>query len=156
MIDRVVTINNSNAASMTTPAAPRAPATTDRKRPVVLFIEDNLTQLDLYAMLIEHELGVVKASRGLTGFELAIAERPDVIVLDLLLPDVDGFALAGQLRTTPATASIPIVVLTGDDAAFLRAQAMAHFSGVLLKPCPADRLLQAIHHAHRAQARRRR
>jgi len=134
---------------MTTPAAPR-PYTTARKRPVVLFIEDNLTQLDLYAMLIEHELGVVKASRGLTGFDLAIAERPDVIVLDLLLPDIDGFALAEQLRSTPATTSIPIVVLTGDDAALVRAQAMARFSDVLAKPCPADRLLQAIHQARRS------
>jgi two-component system cell cycle response regulator DivK len=100
-------------------------------------------------MLIEHELAVVKASRGLTGFELAIAERPDVIVLDLLLPDIDGFALAAQLKTTPATASIPIVALTGDDAAFARAQAMAQFSDVLSKPCPADRLLQSIHQARR-------
>jgi len=72
-----------------------------------------------------------------------------VIVLDLLLPDMDGFALAAQLRTTPATASIPIVVLTGDDAAFARAQAMAQFSDVLSKPCPADRLLQSIHQARR-------
>jgi CheY-like chemotaxis protein len=134
---------------MTTPAAPRRYTTPDRKRPVVLFIEDNLTQLDLYAMLIEHELAVVKASRGLTGFELAISERPDVIVLDLLLPDIDGFALAERIRITPATRSIPIVVLTGDDAAFVRAEGIAQFSDVLLKPCPADRLLQAIHQARR-------
>jgi CheY-like chemotaxis protein len=137
---------------MTTPAAPHANPTAGRKRPVVLFIEDNQTQLDLYAMLIEHELAVVKASRGLTGFELAIAERPDVIVLDLLLPDIDGFALAVRLRTTPATASIPIVVLTGHDAAFARAQASARFSDVLLKPCPADRLLQSIHQARRGRS----
>ena len=135
---------------MTTPAAPRPQITIDRKRPVVLFIEDNLTQLDLYAMLIEHELAVLKASRGLTGLDLAISERPDVIVLDLLLPDIDGFALADRIRMTPATASIPIVVLTGDDAAFARAQAVAQFTEVLSKPCPADRLLQAIHHARRA------
>src|SRR4051812_3943828 len=135
---------------MTTTPGPRRTHTSDRKRPVVLFIEDNLTQLDLYAMLIEHELGVVKASRGLTGFDLAVGERPDVIVLDLLLPDVDGFALAERLRVNPVTMSIPIVVLTGDDAAFARAQGIAHFTAVLLKPCPADRLLDAIHHARRA------
>jgi len=101
-------------------------------------------------MLIEHELAVVKASRGLTGFDLAISERPDVIVLDLLLPDVDGFALTERLRLNPATQAIPIVVLTGDDAAFARAEGMAQFSDVLAKPCPADRLLEAIHRARRA------
>jgi CheY-like chemotaxis protein len=134
---------------MTIPLDPRTHPAGGR-RPVVLFIEDNLTQLDLYAMLIEHELAVVKASRGLTGFDLAISERPDVIVLDLLLPDIDGFALAERLRMNPATMSIPIVVLTGDDAAFARAEAIPRFRDVLMKPCPADRLLGAIHHARGA------
>jgi CheY-like chemotaxis protein len=130
---------------MPTPAV--RPPQPKRQRPLVLFIEDNLTQLDLYSMMIEDELSVVKATRGGTGYELATTEQPDVIVLDLLLPDVDGLALGAQLRTSPATALIPIVVLTGDDAAFSRAGRDPHFSDVLLKPCPADRLLRAIRHA---------
>src|SRR5262249_23756494 len=85
----------------------RRPAAHPRIRPIVLFIEDDLTLLDLYAMLIEEELGVVKASLGETGYELALSERPDVIVLDLLLPDVDGFTLRERLRLNAATMGIP-------------------------------------------------
>lgn len=117
---------------------------TTRPRPRVLFIEDNLTQLDLYAMLIEDDLSVVKASRALTAYELAVTERPDVILLDLLLPDLDGFALTERLRTNPVTASIPIVVLTGDDVAYSRASRDGRFSDVLLKPSGADKLIIAI------------
>ena len=59
---------------MATPALRHA----DRRgpsRPLVLFIEDNLTQLDLYTMLIEDELGVIEASRGETGYDLAVSEQ---------------------------------------------------------------------------------
>ncbi|HKB13020.1 MAG TPA: response regulator [Vicinamibacterales bacterium] len=126
----------------------RRPAAHPRIRPIVLFIEDDLTLLDLYAMLIEEELGVVKASLGETGYELALSERPDVIVLDLLLPDVDGFTLRERLRLNAATMGIPVVVITGNDRAYARAVGLgAQFSAVLLKPCPADRLMSAIRHA---------
>src|SRR3954471_22942725 len=132
---------------MPLPRAIVRPPQPKRQRPLVLFIEDNLTQLDLYAMMIEDELSVVKATRGGTGYQLATTEQPDVIVLDLLLPDVDGLALRAQLRTSTATASIPIAVRTGDDAAFSRAGCDPRFTDVLLKPRPADRLLRAIRHA---------
>ena len=132
---------------MATPALRHADRR-ERSRPLVLFIEDNLTQLDLYSMMIEDQVSVVKASRGETGYDLAVSEQPDVIVLDLLLPDADGLAVHERLRTNPATASIPIVVLTGDDAAYARAeQVRSQFSDVLSKPCPADRLLSAIRKA---------
>jgi len=116
----------------------------ERRRPVVLFIEDNLTQLDLYSMMIEGELSVVKATRCETGYQLALTEQPDVIVLDVLLPDLDGLVLADRIRANAATASIPIVVLTADDAAYARAERRSDFNDVLLKPCPADRLMSAI------------
>src|SRR5438874_13495005 len=133
---------------MATPALRHADRR-ERSRPLVLFIEDNLTQLDLYSMMIEDQVSVVKASRGETGYDLAVSEQPDVIVLDLLLPDADGLAVRERLRTNPATASIPIIVLTGDDAGFARAELMRSqfFIDVLSKPCPADRLLSAIRKA---------
>ena len=121
-----------------------------RQRPLVLFIEDNLTQLDLYSMLIEGDLSVAKASRGETGYDLAVSEQPDVIVLDLVLPDADGLAIRERLRANPVTALIPVVALTGDDAAYARAvRIRSQFSDVLMKPCPADRLLLAIKSALR-------
>lgn len=88
--------------------------------PRVLIIEDNHTQLDLYAMAIEDSADVIKATRGEDGYALACGERPDIILLDVLLPDVDGLALCQRLRMNPVTADIPVLVLTGDDAAYAR------------------------------------
>ena len=117
-------------------------------RPLVLFIEDNLTQLDLYAMVLEEHMDVITATRGEAGYELACTERPDMIVTDVLLPDVDGLDVCGRLRANPLTASIPVIALTGDDAAYTRAQEVRwQLTNVLLKPCSADRLLHAVRQA---------
>ncbi len=116
-----------------------------RERSLVLLIEDNLTQLDLYTMVLSEQCVVVTATRGETGYELACSEQPDAIVMDVLLPDVNGLALCKRLRANPSTASIPVIVLTGDNVAYARAQLVrSELTGVLLKPCPADRLLSAV------------
>jgi DNA-binding response OmpR family regulator len=119
-----------------------------RSRPLVLLIEDNLTELELYTMVADEEFSVVTATRGDTGFALALHERPDVIVVDVLLPDVDGLILCEWLRTNAATSSIPVIVMTGDDTAYARATVMrSELTGVLMKPFPADRLLTALANA---------
>ena len=123
-------------------------ASPEPERSLVLFVEDNLTQLDLYAMVLRERFVVMTASRGEEGYKLACREHPEVIVLDALLPDADGLELCERLRANPSTASIPVIVLTGDDAAYARAQrARSELTGVLLKPCSADRLLSAIRQA---------
>lgn len=119
------------------PAAPR--------RPRVLMIDDNQTQLDLYSMIIEEAADVERATRGEEGYQLARQQRPDLVIIDVLLPDVDGLALAKRVRCDPAMKHIPIVVLTGDEAAFARAQKEGlEFTAVLLKPCPASLLLSVV------------
>jgi putative two-component system response regulator len=117
-----------------------------RARPVVLIVEDTLDQLDLYSLVVESELDVLKASRSETGYALACAELPDVILLDILMPDISGFALCQRLRENPATASIPIVFITADESSFRQARSVTWSSvfGVLKKPCPADRLLLTL------------
>jgi len=122
-----------------------------RRHPVVLFVDDNLTQLDLYTLLVERDFSVEKATRAETAFRFASAEPPDVIVLDVLLPDDDGVTLAKRLRENSSTSRVPIIVLTADDAAYVRARTSGiEFSEVLRKPCPADRLLTAIADAIRS------
>jgi len=118
-----------------------------RKRPTVLLVEDNLDQLDLYALLLETSVDVLRASRGEAAYALACAERPDVIVLDLLLPDVSGFVISRRLRGTEATAKIPIIFLTGDEDSYFKALSSPEYAvvfDVLKKPCPAERLLSVI------------
>ena len=83
-----------------------------------------------------------------TGYIVALAETPDAVVLDILLPDMDGLLLSQRLRAHPTTASVPIIALTADDGAYARADQMrSQFADVLLKPCPADTLIAAIRRA---------
>ncbi|HLZ07400.1 MAG TPA: GAF domain-containing protein [Chloroflexota bacterium] len=82
-------------------------------QPKVLAIDDDPMALDLVEALLDPAGYVVlKAPGGREGIALARTELPAVIVLDLLMPDVDGFAVVEALGADPATASIPIVVLT--------------------------------------------
>ena len=119
-----------------------------RQRPVVLLIEDNAMHRDLFGMVIEEELNLLTATCGETGYDLACSELPDAIVVDVLLPDVDGLTIAQRLQANPDTASIPIVVLTGDDRAYARAcSRRSEFSAVLVKPCPAEQLLSVLRDA---------
>lgn len=114
-------------------------------RPVILFVEDNQTQLDLYALFLEEQFEVLRATRGEEGCALALAAQPAAAVIDVVLPDVDGLTLCERLRANPLTAAIPLIVLTGDDDAFARAQAMRfRLKDVLMKPCSADRLLAVL------------
>jgi CheY-like chemotaxis protein len=130
---------------MPTRGATHPRPTSHRPRPLVLFIEDNLTQHDLYVMVLEQAYEVMAATRGEAGYQLACRELPDVIVVDVMLPDVDGLALCERLHANPATATIPIIILTGDDRAYARAQLVrSELTGLLLKPCFADRLLSAV------------
>ena len=114
-----------------------------KPKPRVLLIEDNLVQLDLYAFALAPDVDVIPASRGALGYALACADQPDVIMIDVLLPDADGLDLATRLRTNPETSHISLVVLTGDDAAYAKARVMTDtVDAVLRKPCPADTLVQ--------------
>jgi signal transduction histidine kinase/CheY-like chemotaxis protein len=79
----------------------------------VLVIDDDPRALSLINAVLEPEgYTVTSAPGGEEGVALAISEQPDVVVLDLLMPNVDGFEVVDRLRADPATAETPIVVLT--------------------------------------------
>jgi CheY-like chemotaxis protein len=68
-------------------------------------------------------------------------------VLDLLLPDLDGFEVCRRLRATPSTADIPVIILSGDEVSVFKAMAspdFAHVFAIRKKPTPADHLLATI------------
>lgn len=82
-------------------------------RPTVLVIDDDRAATDLIQVILENEgYRILKAFEGKAGVEIAARERPDVIILDLIMPEISGFNVAYQLKQIPATRSIPIIVLT--------------------------------------------
>ena len=86
---------------------------TDAMQDTVLVIEDEADMMNLLRYnLSKAGFGVLIASDGLTGLELARKNRPDVIILDLLLPQMDGYAVCKAIRNNPATGALPIVILT--------------------------------------------
>ena len=82
----------------------------------ILYIEDNLSNLALVEQMLADrpELELITAMQGRLGFELALQHHPDLILLDLHLPDVPGWKVLEQLKCNPATAHIPVVIVSAD------------------------------------------
>jgi CheY-like chemotaxis protein len=79
----------------------------------VLAIDDDPLAVELIeAVLAPQGYRVLKATGGEAGLELARRQRPCLVILDLMMPEVDGFAVVERLREDPTTANIPIVILT--------------------------------------------
>src|SRR5471032_1894120 len=79
----------------------------------ILIVEDNPTNMKLAVLLLEtagHT--VMGAPDAETGLTLARAERPDLILMDIQLPGMDGLAATALLKRDPATAAIPVIALT--------------------------------------------
>ena len=79
----------------------------------ILIIEDNPSNLKLVMILLRrvgHE--VISAVDAESGMALALSERPDLILMDIQLPGMDGLTATRQLKQNPATAAIPIIALT--------------------------------------------
>lgn len=111
------------------------------KRKRILVVEDDRSVRQLYrTALLMTGFEVGTAEDGLGALNSIEADRPDLIVLDLHLPRVDGLAVLSDLRAHQDTWSIPVVVVTGSDYQYAVAQA----SAILRKPCEPERLISVI------------
>jgi CheY-like chemotaxis protein len=112
----------------------------------VLFVEDDDVAREGYiAFLSRCGYDLTAATTGHEALTLASGSVPDVIVLDLGLPDIDGWEVARRLKANDRTSAVPIIALTGSDLPHERVSALrAGCDRHLAKPCaPAD-VLDAI------------
>jgi AraC-like DNA-binding protein len=82
----------------------------------VLVVDDDLATLEMNSRLVQKHLEggrVIKARNGREALEVIHAEHPDLVLLDLVMPEVDGFQVLEAMRSQPRTRSIPVIVLTG-------------------------------------------
>ena len=103
---------------------------------MILIVEDNERNLKLVRDLLQHHgYETIEARNAADGVALAAERRPDLILMDIQLPDVDGVTALGRLRADPRSASIGVVAVTAfamtDDRRRLLA---AGFDGYLEKP----------------------
>jgi len=113
----------------------------------ILYIEDNDDNVYLLKLRFELTEGfeVLVAGDGEAGCAQAIAERPDMILMDLDLPVVDGWEAARRLKANPTTSSIPIIALTAHAMSGSREKALAAGCDDFdTKPVDFNRLIHKI------------
>jgi len=112
----------------------------------VLVIEDNEQNLYLITFILEkHGYPVVQARDGRQGIELATQAQPGLILLDMQLPVMDGYAVAQELRSIPALDSVPIVAVTSYAMAGDREKVMsAGCTGYIEKPINPDTFIAQV------------
>ena len=109
----------------------------------VLLVEDNEMNRDMLSRrLIKRGYAVVMAIDGQQGIDMAVSETPDIILLDMSLPVVDGWEAAKQIKANPASSGAPLIALTAHAMAADRERAMsAGCDDFDTKPVELPRLL---------------
>ncbi|MEW6312481.1 MAG: ATP-binding protein [Pseudomonadota bacterium] len=128
------------------PVPPAQPGSADGKA-LILYIEDNATNIKVVESVLNKysNMSLISAGQGSYGLELAARYLPAVILLDIHLPDMDGYTVLERLRARPETSKIPVVALTADamPADITRGLA-AGFHSYLTKPLRIDELLRTL------------
>ena len=112
----------------------------------ILIIEDNDLNRDMLSRrLVRRGFQVVVAADGAAGVEAAIRERPDLVLMDMSLPVVDGWQATRMIKADPATSAIPVMALTAHALKEDRERALeAGCDEFETKPVDLDRLLGKI------------
>lgn len=128
------------------------PASTTRKR--VLYVEDNLSNLTLIEQILagDPSIELITAAQGGLALELARSHRPDVILLDLHLPDIPGWEVFAHLQASDATRGIPVVVISADaTAGQIERLTNAGVHSYLTKPLDVDEFTSTLDEVTRNQ-----
>jgi CheY-like chemotaxis protein len=132
--------------SAPSPLGDDGPPATARER-TVLYIDDNAVNVMLMEIVLADmpALKLVVAQRPQEGLELALIARPDLILLDIHMPQMDGFEVLQRLRACPPTAAIPVIAVSANAMSGDVSAAMdAGFVDYLVKPLDLDRVLDVV------------
>ena len=112
----------------------------------ILVIEDDAQSKEVFLDCLEAEgFEAIEASNGSLGVQKAREQSPDLVICDILLPELDGYSVLNSLRQEPATAIIPFIFLTGKTSKAELRQAMeSGADDYLTKPVIAEEFLRAI------------
>jgi CheY-like chemotaxis protein len=112
----------------------------------VLLVEDNEDNRTVYRTILEHfGYQVIEARNGEDGVNMAREQHPDLILMDISIPLIDGWEATRILKSEPGTSDIPIIALTAHALATDRAKANeVGCDGYLAKPCEPRRVVAEV------------
>lgn len=115
------------------------------QRKKVLLVDDSEAVLMLERLILQTDYDIITASDGRTAIAKALVDRPDLIVLDLVMPEMDGLEVCKTLRSQEATRRTPIVMLTSQvEWASMKAGYLHGCAAYLTKPVEGPRLLAKV------------
>src|SRR5690242_19664359 len=92
-------------------------------KPSVLVVDDESDSIQLMKYNLENQsFDILTAGDGVQALNLARRELPDVVLMDLMLPDIDGFSVCEILRSQPSTSKVPIIVVSALDGEYVRSR----------------------------------
>ncbi len=119
--------------------------TEQENKAVVLAVDDTPENLDVVKGLLTPMYVVKAAINGMMALKIAEKQMPDLILLDIRMPQMDGYEVCRRLKANAATAGIPVIFLTGEsDAASESEASEAGAVGYIIKPIDPDILLAKI------------
>ncbi|MBF0544475.1 MAG: response regulator [Candidatus Riflebacteria bacterium] len=82
------------------------------ERQTILLVDDMPDSLKILSRILEQEHQILTAADGLKALEIALTQQPDIILLDVVLPDIDGYEVCSRLKAIPLTQAIPVIFIT--------------------------------------------
>lgn len=115
-------------------------------RPVILVVDDDPHSCDIAARLLEHEgYQTRRAGNGPDGLDIVRTERVDLVLLDVMMPGMDGFEVCAALRSLDPGRRLPVILLTAMDDMDTRLEGMYHgVSEFLTKPIRKHELFARV------------
>lgn len=112
----------------------------------ILYVEDNEQNMRLVRKILNHAgYEVIEAEDGYSGVEVAEAHMPDLILMDVNLPDITGLEATARIKQSPALSGIPVIALTANSTVGSREDALnAGCDDYLAKPFQRDDLLKMV------------
>ncbi|MGC8866794.1 MAG: response regulator [Elusimicrobiales bacterium] len=117
------------------------------KQKKVLIVDDNPVMVEIVKMALEGDYTVISASDGREGIEMAKSHKPDVIIMDVMMPNISGIEMLRLLLSDEETKNIPVIVVTAshfDPSTEMIFKVEKNVKSFLRKPCSVDLLRKEV------------
>lgn len=117
------------------------------ERKKILVVDDNPTMIEIVKMALESDYDVISAVDGKEGIDKAKAEKPDLIIMDVMMPNISGIEMLRILTSEEETKNIPVIVFTAshfDPSTEMLFKIEKNVKSFLRKPCPVDVLKEQV------------